>query len=126
MEAMEFALYGLRRGRGAIEEAKENIVTWGKEEAKVEVEFSSGRDRYKLSRSLNSRGHHARLASVAGGERNTSTYLTSLTEIESQIEHITGMDRESFTKLVYIKQKDLDAERPQSEARTVSQQSHGD
>jgi exonuclease SbcC len=108
MEALEFALYGLRRGRGAIEEAKENIVTWGKEETKVEVEFSSGRDRYKLSRSLNSRGHHARLVSVAS-ETNTQTYLTSLTEIESQIERITGMDRESFTKLVYIKQKDLDA-----------------
>jgi exonuclease SbcC len=109
MEAVEFALYGLRKGRGAIEEAKENIVTWGKDEAKVEVEFSSGRDRYKLSRSLSSRGHHARLVSVAGGVGNTQTYLTSLTEIESQIEHITGMDRESFTKLVYIKQKDLDA-----------------
>ena len=109
MEAVEFALYGLRRGRGSIEEAKENIVTWGKEEAKVEVEFSSSRDRYKLSRSLSSRGHHARLVSAAGGEGNTETYLTSLTEIEAQIEHITGMDRESFTKLVYIKQKDLDA-----------------
>lgn len=109
MEAVEFALYGLKKGRGAIEEAKENIVTWGKEEAKVEVEFSSGKDRYRLSRSLSSRGHHGRLVSASGGERNTQTDLTSLTEIESQIEHITGMDRESFTKLVYIKQKDLDA-----------------
>ena len=109
MDAMEFALYGLKKGRGTIEEAKENIVTWGKEEAKVEVEFTSGQDRYRLARTLNTRGHHARLVSIAEDHNNTQTYLTSLTEIESKIEQITGMDRESFTKLVYIKQKDLDA-----------------
>ncbi|MCD6445593.1 hypothetical protein J7L49_02265 [Candidatus Bathyarchaeota archaeon] len=29
--------------------------------------------------------------------------------MEKEIERITGMDRDSFTKLVFIKQKDLDA-----------------
>ena len=29
--------------------------------------------------------------------------------VEKEIERITGMDRDSFTKLVFIKQKDLDA-----------------
>jgi exonuclease SbcC len=109
LEAIEYALYGVKRGRGA-ETARENIVTWGKDEAKVEVEFTSGQERYLLRRSFNIRGdHHARLASIINGHQDTESALTNLTEIETKIEQITGMDRDSFTKLVYIKQKDLDA-----------------
>jgi exonuclease SbcC len=109
LEAIEYALYGLKRGR-ATEEARENIITWGKEEAKVEVEFTSGQDRFLLSRTFNNRGaHKAKLVPIVDGHKNTRDALTSLTEIESKVEQITGMDRESFTKLVYIKQKDLDA-----------------
>jgi exonuclease SbcC len=109
LEAIEYALYGLKRGH-ATEEARENIITWGKEEAIVEVEFTSGQDRFLLSRTFNSRGgHKARLVPIVDGHKNTHDALTSLTEIESKVEQITGMDRESFTKLVYIKQKDLDA-----------------
>ena len=109
LEAIEYALYGLKRGR-ATEEARENIITWGKEEAKVEVEFTSGQDRFLLSRTFNNRGtHKARLVPMVDGHKNTHDGLTSLTEIESKVEQITGMDRESFTKLVYVKQKDLDA-----------------
>jgi len=109
LEAIEYALYGLKRGR-ATEESRENIITWGKEEAKVEVEFTSGQDRFLLSRTFNSRGtHRAKLVPVVDGHKDAEDALTSLTEIESKVEQITGMDRESFTKLVYIKQKDLDA-----------------
>jgi DNA repair exonuclease SbcCD ATPase subunit len=46
---------------------------------------------------------------IVDGRRIIDNTLTSLTEVESKVEQITGMDRESFTKLVYIKQKDLDA-----------------
>ena len=109
MEAVEYALYGLRRG-GAAEESRENIITWGKEEAEVEVEFTSGQDRFLLTRTFNIRGEHrARLIPIVDGQKNVSDALTSLTEIETKVEQITGMDRESFKKLVYIKQKDLDA-----------------
>jgi exonuclease SbcC len=109
LEAIEYALYGLKRGR-ATEEARENIITWGKEEARVEVEFTSGQDRFLLSRTFNSRGtHRAKFVPILDGHRKTQDALTSLSEIETKVEQTTGMDRESFTKLVYIKQKDLDA-----------------
>ena len=108
LEAMEYALYGLKRGH-ATEEARENIITWGKEEAKVEVEFTSGQDRFLLSRTFKRDAHKAKLVPIVDGHKNTRDALTNLTEIESKVEQITGMDRESFTKLVYIKQKDLDA-----------------
>jgi exonuclease SbcC len=109
LEAIEYALYGVKRGRAA-ETSRENIITWGKEEAKVEIEFTSGQERYLLSRSFDIGGnHHAKLTSVEDGHQDNASALTNLTEIETKIEQITGMDRDSFTKLVYIKQKDLDA-----------------
>jgi exonuclease SbcC len=109
LEAIEYALYGIKRGRGT-ETLRENIITWGKDEANVEVEFTSGQERYLLRRSFNIRGtHHARLTSNIDGHQDAESALTNLTEIETKIEQITGMDRDSFTKLVYIKQKDLDA-----------------
>ncbi|MFH0847953.1 MAG: AAA family ATPase [archaeon] len=108
-EAIEYALYGLKRGRGA-EESRENLVTWGENEARLEIEFTSGQDRYLLYRTFDVQGNHrARLLPIVDGEEASANALTSLTEIETKIENITGMDRDSFTKLVYVRQKDLDA-----------------
>jgi exonuclease SbcC len=46
---------------------------------------------------------------VIAGVKDKSNSITSLRDIEAKIEQITGMDRDSFTKLIYVKQKDLDA-----------------
>jgi len=109
LEAIEYALYGLRRG-GGIEESRENIVTWGKEEAELEIVFTSGQDRFLLHRVFGVGGrHNARLIPLINGNKDVSNALSSLTEIEAKIEQLTGMDRDSFRKLVYIRQKDLDA-----------------
>ncbi len=109
LEVIEYALYGLKRGR-ASDESRENIVTWGKEEAKLEIEFTSGQDRFLLRRTFDVRGgHKARLTALADSKEDQTKTLSSLTEIEDRIAQITGMDRDSFTKLVYIRQKDLDA-----------------
>lgn len=109
LEAIEYALYGLKRGRGA-DESRENIVTWGKHEARLEIEFTSGQDRFLLRRSFDVRGGHtARLIPLVNGKEDFTKALSNLTEIETKIEQITGTDRDSFSKLVYIRQKDLDA-----------------
>ncbi len=117
LEVIEYALYGVRRGRGA-DESRENVVTWGKEEAKLEIEFTSGQDRFLLRRAFDVRGgHKARLTPLVSGKEDLTKALNSLTEIETRIEQITGMDRDSFTKLVYIRQKDLDALKELAKAR---------
>jgi exonuclease SbcC len=109
LQAIEYALYGLRKGAGA-ESDRENLVTWGKNEAKLEIEFSSGQDTYILQRVFGAKsGHRATLTPVIAGVKDKSNSITSLRDIEAKIEQITGMDRDSFTKLIYIKQKDLDA-----------------
>jgi len=108
LEAIEFALFGLKRGP-LIEESRGNIVTWGKHESKLELEFTSGQDRYVLQRTFGvNGGHRARLIPVMNGEKEFARSVTSLTEIEAKIEQIAGVDRDAFTKLVYIRQKDLD------------------
>jgi len=109
LQAIEYALYGLRKGAG-IEGERENLVTWGKNEAKLEIEFASGQDTYVLRRAFGVKsGHRASLTQVIEGVKDRTNSITSLSDIESRIEQITGMDRDSFTKLIYIRQKDLDA-----------------
>lgn len=109
LEAIEYALYGLKKGSKAGEQ-REDIVTWGKQEAKFEIEFSSGANQYLLNRTIGSKGaHKALLTQVIQGTKDKKNAITSLKEIETKVEQITGMDRDSFTKLTYVKQKDLDA-----------------
>ncbi|MEM3191337.1 MAG: SMC family ATPase [Candidatus Parvarchaeota archaeon] len=109
LQAIEYALYGLRRGAGVVED-RQNLVTWGKNEAKLEIEFTSGQDTYVLQRVFGAKsGHRASLTPVIAGVKDKSNSITSLKDIEAKIGQITGMDRDSFTKLVYVKQKDLDA-----------------
>ena len=91
-------------------EDRQNLVTWGKNEAKLEIEFTSGQDTYVLQRVFGAKsGHRASLTPVIAGVKDKSNSITSLRDIEAKIEQITGMDRDSFTKLIYVKQKDLDA-----------------
>ncbi|MGA2683216.1 MAG: hypothetical protein ABSF44_15625 [Candidatus Bathyarchaeia archaeon] len=108
-QAIECALYGLKKGSGP-EADRENLVTWGKNEAKLEIEFTSGQNRYNLQRIINSKNiHRANLTPVINGTKDRTSSITGLADVEDKIEQITGMDRDTFTKLVYIKQKDLDA-----------------
>jgi len=109
LQAIEYALYGLRKGIG-VEGERENLITWGKNEAKLEIEFTSGQDTYILQRIFGAKaGHRASLTPVINGVKDKSNSTTSLKDIEARIEQITGMDRDSFSKLIYIRQKDLDA-----------------
>jgi exonuclease SbcC len=109
LQVIEYALYGLKKGAG-VEGDRENLVTWGKNEAKLEIEFTSGQNRYDLQRVFNIKSlHKATLTPVINGIPDRSSSITGLKDIEEKIEQITGMDRDSFTKLVYIRQKDLDA-----------------
>lgn len=100
LEAITSALFGLN---------KEDI-TWGKERAKLELEFSSGEHRYFITRSIGRRQlHSAKLVPIIDGSKDHRHAVENITEIKRQIEQVTGMDESSFAKLVYVKQKDLDA-----------------
>jgi len=117
LQSIEYALYGLKRGAIA-EEARENIVSWGKQYADLLIEFTCGDSKYRLTRRISTDGRHkAGLVQLRDGDEDPQTEITSLTEIDRLVEQVTGMDRDSFTKLVFIKQKDLDALRDLAKAK---------
>jgi len=117
LQSIEYSLYGLKRGAIA-EEARENIVSWGKQQADLLIEFTCGDDWYRLTRRISADGRHrAKLVQLVDGEEDPRTEVTSITEIDRMVEQITGMDRDSFTKLVFIRQKDLDALRDLAKAK---------
>jgi len=105
-DAIEFALFGLAL-RGI---AKEDRITWGKNKLSVILEFSSGDKQYRIDRYITSRGiHKAKFVQLNNGQPITSTEVNSITTIEEKIEEILGIDKNSYSKLIYIRQKELDA-----------------
>lgn len=107
LESIEFALYGLKKGQNI---TREDIISWGKEKAKVSMEFTVGDQRYLLQREISIKGtHKVELVPIINGTKDRNNSIKNITEVESKIEELTGLDRESFLKLIYIKQKDLDA-----------------
>lgn len=107
LESIECALYGLKRGKtpGA---TREDVVTWGRSKANLTIEFTSGENRYLLEREIGLKsGHQSKLYVLLDGQRKLITARVSA--VGKEVERITGMDRDTFTKLIFIKQKDLDA-----------------
>ena len=114
LESIEYALYGLKRGR-APGATREDVVTWGKPKANLTIEFTSGENRYFLERTIGAKGGHTvKFYVLLNGQKELIT--SSVRRAEKEIERITGMDRDTFTKLVFIKQKDLDALKKLSKA----------
>lgn len=112
-ESVMFALYGPKGGRGA-GESKEDLITWGKEKAKVSLTFEVGDKQYLVERTITRSGrresaYFGRLLDEATRTCDESTIIKNGTEATEKIVNITKMDRKSFTKLVFIMQKDLDA-----------------
>ncbi len=108
LESIEYALYGIRQG-ASVGGTREDIVTWGKNEGYLELEFGVAENRYLIQRRITSKGHKAKMLQSSNGEFDPNSQITSIGGIQAKIEELTGMDRDTFSKLVYIKQKDLDA-----------------
>jgi len=114
LESIEYALYGLKMGR-APGVTREDVVTWGELKANLSIDFTSGENRYFLERTIGAKGEHSvKFYLLLNGQKELIT--SSVRRAEEEIERITGMDRDTFTKLVFIKQKDLDALKKLSKA----------
>ena len=103
-EAIEFALFGISRRK------KEDLITWGKNKLEVILEFSSGKKQFRVERSLIRKGsHYVKLVQFENGKPLPETLVNTVTSVEQQIEEIFGMDRNSYSNLIYIRQKELDS-----------------
>jgi len=110
LQLIEYALYGLKKGSSG-----SDLITWGRGHAKLSLEFSSGQERYLVERTFSKKGdgtqigHRAKLIPIKDGKKDVANSISTIQDIIIKIEQITGMDRDSFLKLIYIGQKDLDA-----------------
>jgi len=103
-EAIEFALFGISRRKKS-----EDLITWEKNKLQVILEFSSGKKNYRIERSLNRKGsHYVKLVQIENGKQLPETLVNTVTSVEQHIEEIFGMDRNSYSNLIYIRQKELD------------------
>jgi len=104
LEAIEFGLFGLTR------RTKEDLITWGKNNLNVSLGFSSGKKQYLIERTLNRKGSHkAKFSQLENGHVLENTVVNTVTAVEQQIEDVLGMDKNSYSNLIYIRQKELDA-----------------
>lgn len=108
MDSVEYGLFGLKPGAGPGEERKD-VITWGKEKANIKLEFSSGDAHYEIDRTIGPNAHVCQLTPIVGGVRDVQNILRNINAIQSRVTEVVGMDRDSFTKLVYVRQNDLDA-----------------
>ncbi|MEP0826031.1 MAG: SMC family ATPase [Nitrososphaera sp.] len=107
LDSIEFALYGLKQGQGS---SREDIITWGKEKARVLIQFTVAQQEYILQREVRKGGgHNVKLMPIVDGVVNKTDAITNIRQVEEKIEELLGLDRHAFSKLIYIKQKDLDA-----------------
>jgi len=108
LDAIFVGLYGLPRGKAKNEkDSKKNQVTWGKKKAEIKVEFKVGNDEYIIERQIIEKQHKCSFKFIKDGQEELIS--NNISEINQQIVELTGMDRDSFSKLVYIRQKDLDS-----------------
>ena len=101
-DAIEYALFGKSS------KSKDELITWNKEKFSLSLDFTSGDKSYRIERSVSTRGHKAKLVQLVNGQPVHNTEVNTITEILDTIEDILGLDRDSYSKLIYIRQKELD------------------
>lgn len=103
-DAIEFALFGLSPRNYT----REEIITWGREKLSIQLDFSSGNKKYRIERTLTKKSGHAKLVELDENGTLPLTEINSLTEVQQSVEEILGLDGNSYSKLIYIRQKELD------------------
>ena len=103
-DAIEFALFG----KSSSSKSKDELITWNKEKFSLSLDFTSGDNSYRIDRSVSAKGHRAKLIQLVNGQPVDNSEVTTITEISDAIEDIIGLDKDSYSKLIYIRQKELD------------------
>jgi exonuclease SbcC len=112
LEAIEFALFGPARPAADKMNAYADLITWGEEKAKVTLDFAIEQKRYRIQRRITKSGNQVvKLSPETDGSTSFSSgagMIEGVSEVEKAIETILGIDRSTFTKLLNVKQRDLD------------------
>lgn len=104
LEAILFALYGKTHRLG---KEKKDLVSLGSDKAAVLFEFSSGENRYRVTRSFKQKGNPFMKLEIQKGESwNT---IAEQAQVNEEVERILRLPFDAFTKAVMIPQGHFDA-----------------
>jgi len=105
IDAIVFALYGWVPRVG---KEYRQLISHGAERLAVQLDFLVGTDRFRVSRNVRkSDGRvQARLDQIVDGE--AESLASRVSEIESEIERIVGLDHDAFTRSVVLPQGEFD------------------
>ncbi len=106
LEAIYIALYGFPKGKASDRDSKINQISWGQKRTRLELEFLIGDEIFLIKRQFTEKEHKCKLFLFQDNDFKLVT--NSITDINNEISRLIGMDRDSFAKLVYIRQKELD------------------
>ncbi len=106
LNAIEYALFGLKKGK-VPGEVREDVITWGKNKCRIELEFTARNKRFIIRREFDTTGRNT--VEIIPLSEDEVKPITKLREAQKFIEDLIGMDRNSFSKIIYIKQGELDA-----------------
>lgn len=105
IDAIVFALYGWVPRVG---KEYRQLISHGAERLAVQLDFQVGKDRFRVSRNVRkSDGRvQARLDQIVNGD--AESLAGKISEIESAIEKIVGLDHDAFTRSVVLPQGEFD------------------
>lgn len=105
IDAMVFALYGWVPRVG---KEYRQLISHGAERLAVQLDFQVGPDLFRVSRNVRkSDGKvQARLDRIVDGE--AESLASKVSEIESEVERIVGLDHDGFTRSVVLPQGEFD------------------
>ena len=101
-DGITWALYGKTQATELAGLNQEDLIRDGEEQMGVELFFSLGKNKYRVSRYLDRRGVNAKLW------MNNRIQATKTREVGEMIEKILGLDSKAFVASSFIRQKEID------------------
>jgi DNA repair exonuclease SbcCD ATPase subunit len=106
LESIQFALFGL----GYQEHKTDELITWGKEKARVTIDFTIENQQYRIQRSVRKAGSQsARLMRIIDGAADYENIVEGVQEVSQKIQSLLGLEADMYSKFFYIQQQDLEA-----------------
>ncbi|ACO03573.1 MAG TPA: hypothetical protein DEP48_02005 [Persephonella sp.] len=104
IEGISYALYG-KTSKGNLQD----IVQWGKNEAKVELDFIKGGETYRIERVVSIKGKKAVSSGTVFKKRGERFLPYYQKNISKEIPKLTGLTLKTFFSSVLIRQGDIES-----------------
>jgi DNA repair exonuclease SbcCD ATPase subunit len=112
LESILFAIFGIQYQdrEGQQVESNDDLITWGKEKARVVMDFNIGKQLYRIQRIITKNGSEsARLTRIIDGTVDYQDAVEGVIEVAEKVESLLGLDADTYSTFFYIWQDKLRA-----------------